>query len=106
MPAHRARRAAQAMALNHEALIDELAAGEEALVRATYRLISSKGIDRVTLQDIADAAGFSKAMTVYYFKTKENLILAAMRWVLGKVAERMADAVASVEKPEKKVQVM
>jgi TetR/AcrR family transcriptional regulator, fatty acid metabolism regulator protein len=86
--------------------MDDLVAAEEALVRATYRLISSKGIERTTLQEIADAAGLSKAMTVYYFKTKENLILAAIRWVLARVAERLTSAVASVDPPEEKVQAM
>lgn len=91
---------------DHVALTEDLVAAEEALVRATYRLISSKGIERTTLQEIADTAGLSKAMTVYYFKTKENLILAAMRWVLGRVAERMASALDSVDQPEEKVQLM
>jgi len=91
---------------NHEALIDELGPAEEALVRAAYRLIASKGIERTTLQDITDAAGVSKALAVYYFKTKENLLLATIRWVLGRVAERMTGVVASVEAPEQKVHAM
>jgi TetR/AcrR family fatty acid metabolism transcriptional regulator len=90
----------------HEALAEELAAPQEALVRAAYRLIGSKGIARTTLQDIADAAGVSKALAVYYFKTKENLLLAAIRWVLARVAERMTHALASVEEPEERVRVM
>jgi hypothetical protein len=81
----------------HEALIQELVPAEEALVRAAYRLIASKGIERTTLQDITDAAGVSKALAVYYFETKENLLLAAIRWVLGRVAERMVGVVDSVE---------
>jgi AcrR family transcriptional regulator len=93
-------------ALNHEALREEFVPAEEALVRAAYRLIASKGIERTTLQDIADAAGVSKALAVYYFKTKENLLLAAIRWVLGRVAERMTGVVGSVEAPEEKVQAM
>ena len=93
-------------ALNHEALREEFVPAEEALVRAAYRLIASKGIERTTLQDIADAAGVSKALAVYYFKTKENLLLAAIRWVLGRVAERMTGVVDSVEAPEEKVQAM
>ena len=91
---------------NHEALIEELVPAQEALVRAAYRLIASKGIERTTLQDITDAAGVSKALAVYYFKTKENLVLATIRWVLGRVAERMTDVVASVEAPDQKVQAM
>ena len=93
-------------ALNHEALIEELVPAEEALVRSAYRLIASKGIERTTLQDIADAAGVSKALAVYYFKTKENLLLAAIRWVLGRVAERMTGVVDSVDAPAEKVQAM
>ena len=93
-------------ALNHEALIEELLPVEESLVRAAYRLIASKGIERTTLQDIADAAGVSKALAVYYFKSKENILLAAIRWVLGRVAERMTGVVASVQEPERKVQAM
>jgi TetR/AcrR family transcriptional regulator, fatty acid metabolism regulator protein len=93
-------------ALNHEALMEELVPAQEALVRSAYRLIASKGIERTTLQDIADAAGVSKALAVYYFKTKENLLLAAIRWVLGRVAERMTGVVDSVAAPEEKVQAM
>ncbi len=89
-----------------EALAEHLAEPQEALVRAAYRLIGSNGIERTTLQAIADAAGVSKALAIYYFKTKENVLLAAIRWVLARVTERMTDAVASVEQPEEKVRVM
>jgi TetR/AcrR family transcriptional regulator, fatty acid metabolism regulator protein len=95
-----------AEAPNHEALIEELVPAEEALVRSAYRLIATKGIERTTLQDIADSAQVSKALAVYYFKTKENLLLAAIRWVLGRVAERMSGVVDSVEAPADKVQAM
>jgi AcrR family transcriptional regulator len=96
----------RAEAPTHEALKEEFAPAAEALVRAAYRLIASKGIERTTLQDIADAAGVSKALAVYYFKTKENILLAAIRWVLGRVAERMTSVVDSVEAPEEKVHAM
>ena len=99
-------RQAQTEAPNHEALMEELLPVEESLVRAAYRLIASKGIERTTLQDIANAAGVSKALAVYYFKSKENILLAAIRWVLGRVAERMTSVVDSVEAPEEKMQVM
>ena len=91
---------------DHEALIDDLGPAEEALVRAAYRLIGSKGIERTTLQDIADAAGLSKALAVDDFRTKENLLLATIRWVIGRVAERLTGVVASVDAPEVKVLAM
>jgi TetR/AcrR family transcriptional repressor of bet genes len=93
-------------ALSHEALMEELVPAQESVVRAAYRLIASKGIERTTLQDIADAAGVSKALAVYYFKTKENILLAAIRWVLARVTERMTGVVDSVEAPEAKVKAM
>ena len=97
---------APATAPNHEALAEELPQQQELLVRAAYRLIAAKGIERTTLQNIADAAGVSKALAVYYFKTKENLLLAAIRWVLARVTERMTNALASVEQPEERVRAM
>ena len=102
----RASRQAPPTTPNHAALAEDLAEPQESLVRAAYRLIASKGIERTTLQNIADAAGVSKALAVYYFKTKENLILAAIRWVLASVAEKMTNALASVEQPEERVRVM
>ena len=73
------------------------------LLRSAYRLIGTKGMHRMTLQDVADSAGVSKALILYYFKTKENLVLATMRWVLAQVAVRVAAAIAAAEDPEDKV---
>jgi TetR/AcrR family transcriptional regulator, fatty acid metabolism regulator protein len=83
-----------------------LPAKQEALVRHAYELFAAKGLQRVTIQDIADAAGVSKAIIVYYFKTKENLVLRTMEWVLARVATRITETVASVEGPEGKVRAM
>ena len=76
------------------------------LIRRTYRLMGTKGADRLTLQDVADAARVSKAVVVYYFKTKENLVLTTMRWVLSQVAERIREAVSGAATAEDKVTAM
>jgi TetR/AcrR family fatty acid metabolism transcriptional regulator len=76
---------------------------QERLIRSTYRLIGTKGMHRMTLQDVADSAEVSKALVLYYFKTKENLVLATMRWVLAQVAARMSAGIAEAEAPEDKV---
>jgi AcrR family transcriptional regulator len=73
------------------------------LIRSAYRLIGTKGMHRMTLQNVADAADVSKALVLYYFKTKENLVLATMRWVLAQVAARVAAAIAAADDPEEKV---
>jgi len=64
------------------------------LIRSTYRVIGKKGARRLSLQHVADEAAVSKGLVLYYFKTKEGLILATMRWVLSRVALRIREAIA------------
>jgi TetR/AcrR family transcriptional regulator, fatty acid metabolism regulator protein len=79
---------------------------QEELLRIAYRLMADKGMHRMTLQDVADAAGMSKANVVYHYKTKENLVLAAMEWVLERVAARVVEATASAVGRDAKVRAM
>lgn len=87
-------------------LEQELSEKQVHMVRCTYRLIGEHGVHRVSLQDIAEAAGVSKGLVPYYFKTKENLILATMRWVLTQVAERIRVAMAGAESAEARLSAM
>lgn len=89
-----------------DALHEALPAKQVHLIRQTYRLIGSKGMHRTTLQDVAHRAGVSKAVIIYYFKTKENLVLTTMRWVLAQVAARVDSAIAAADQPEEKVRAM
>jgi AcrR family transcriptional regulator len=86
--------------------LEEPSARQVELLRLAYRLMAAKGMHRMTLQDLADAAGMSKANVVYYFKTKEGLVLTTMRWVLGAVAARIVEATASVVGQEEKIRAM
>jgi TetR/AcrR family fatty acid metabolism transcriptional regulator len=85
------------------ALDPDLSPKEVHLIRSAYQVIGEKGVHGVSLQDVADVAGVSKGVTLYYFKTKENLILATMRWALSRVAERIRAAVANEVSPEGRV---
>lgn len=76
------------------------------LVRVAYRLFADKGVHRVSLDEIAAAAGLSKGLVLYYFKTKENLVLATMRWALDATAERVRTAMARATTPNGKVIAM
>jgi TetR/AcrR family fatty acid metabolism transcriptional regulator len=81
-------------------------AKQEELLRVAYRLMAAKGMHRMTLQDVADAAGMSKANVVYHYKTKEGLVLTAMQWVLERVAARVVEATASAVGREAKIRAM
>ena len=76
------------------------------LIRSAYRLFSEKGVHRVPLEEIAAHAGLSKGLVLYYFKTKENLVLATMRWALDATAERVRQAMAKASTAEGKVLAM
>ncbi len=76
------------------------------LIRSAYRLIGERGVDRASMREIAEAAGMSKGLIPYYFKTKENLILATMRWALSQTADRIWRAMAAATTPEDKVVAM
>jgi len=82
------------------------AARNEQLLRIAYRLMATKGMHRMTLQDVADEAGMSKANLVYHYKTKENLVLTAMQWVLERVAARIVEATASATGRDAKIRAM
>ncbi len=76
------------------------------LIRSAYRLIGERGVDRASIREIAEAAGMSKGLIPYYFKTKENLILATMRWALLQTADRIRRAMEAAQTPEDKVVAM
>jgi AcrR family transcriptional regulator len=84
----------------------ELSQSQANLVRAAYRLIGERGVHRVSLEEIAAAAGVSKSLVLYHFKSRENLVLATMEWVLTEVAARIRSAVAAAATPTGKVEAM
>lgn len=59
------------------------------LVRSAYQVMTGRGGHRLSLQDVADEAGVSKGTVLYYFKSKENLFLATMRWALERTEARI-----------------
>jgi TetR/AcrR family transcriptional regulator, fatty acid metabolism regulator protein len=85
---------------------EALSPKEAHLVRSAYKMMGQKGMGGLSLQDVADEAGVSKAILPYYFSSKENLILLTMRWVLARVAQRIREAIAEAEGAEAKAKAM
>lgn len=50
----------------------------EKIVQAALRVFSQKGFDRATNQDIADEAGITPGLIYHYFKSKQDLLKAAI----------------------------
>jgi AcrR family transcriptional regulator len=77
----------------------ELPPRAQALLRSAYRVITRQGSHRLSLQDVADEAGVSKGMVLYYFKSKENLFLTTMRYALERTEARIRERIAGVDDP-------
>lgn len=71
-------RVAQRQLRNHEALVD-----------AGYRVISEKGIDAATMQEIADLADVGAGTVYSYFRSKDELAITVMERVMHNLALRI-----------------
>jgi AcrR family transcriptional regulator len=61
----------------------------EALVLAGYRVMSNKGIDAATMQEIAQMADVGAGTVYSYFKSKDELAIAVLERVMHNLALRI-----------------
>src|SRR5215475_2288988 len=54
-------------------------ARREELVLAAWRVIAARGIDEVTIREIAREAGYSSGVLAHYFENKDDLLVHAFR---------------------------
>lgn len=73
------------------------------IIRSAYRTMARRGSHRMSLQEIADEAGVSKALVLYHFGTKDALLLAAMKWAVERTAVRIREGIASGGTPEQQI---
>ncbi|KHS53869.1 transcriptional regulator, TetR family [Brevibacterium linens] len=57
------------------------------IIVAAWRLYADLGIDKVRTEDVADAAGVTASAVIYHFRTKDQLLQAALRHSLDVIAE-------------------
>jgi AcrR family transcriptional regulator len=71
----------------------------QALVDAGYRVISEKGVDAATMQEIADIADVGAGTIYSYFKSKDDLAVAVMEKVMHRLAQRIEEVTNSFTDP-------
>jgi AcrR family transcriptional regulator len=71
-------------------------AGRARVEQAALRLFAEDGVSETSLQRIADALGVTKAAVYWHYRSKDEIVLAALRPALDEL-ERLADA-ASTER--------
>jgi len=62
------------------------------LLKAAFDEVAERGFSAVTLEDIAERAGVSKGVTLYYFESKEALFRELFQWVIEGLHGRMKEA--------------
>lgn len=65
------------------------------LIDAAVRLFASRGFSNTSLEDVANAAGFTKGAVYYYFKSKEKLLLSVLQDIERRSIDKTAEAVRS-----------
>lgn len=69
------------------------------IVSAAHSVFIKKDYSKVRIEDIAKQAKLSKGAVLYYFETKEEVFLALFEWLTQLVAQRIDEAVSSVDDP-------
>jgi len=52
------------------------------IIRAAYTIAATKGLDTLTVREIARKAGISHGLVLFHFETKEQLVVALLDWLL------------------------
>jgi TetR/AcrR family transcriptional regulator, fatty acid metabolism regulator protein len=64
---------------------------ETQITRAAYEIIARDGYENITVQDIADHAGFSKGIVYYYFRSKDDVMVSLFDSTIAVLDRRFAD---------------
>ena len=56
---------------------------EQRLFDAAVRMVAENGLERFTLADVGEAAGYSRGLPAHYFGSKEGLIAALANRIVG-----------------------
>lgn len=75
----------------------QTASGRERILEEALRRFITSGFAAVSMQQIADGAGVTKATLYHHFRDKEALFIEAVRIALGRSQERLASAVDAGE---------
>ncbi|WP_417217822.1 TetR/AcrR family transcriptional regulator [Arthrobacter sp.] len=67
------------------------------LVEATWRIIARLGLERATMREIAEEAGFANGALKPYFPTKGELVQATFEYVFARTNERIRAATGGLE---------
>ncbi len=69
------------------------------ILEATLRCLARDGYAITSMQRVADEAGVGKRAVVYYFSTREGLFEHVIRYVGGRLVDRLEEAIHELDDP-------
>lgn len=67
------------------------AARKQEIVEALLRVMADKGYEKASIQAIAKEAGLASGLIHYHFKTKQEILIAAVNWIASTAERRLLD---------------
>jgi AcrR family transcriptional regulator len=74
------------------------------MLRAALAVIDERGFPETRIADVAERAGTSPALVIYYFKTKDNLLTEAMRYAEDSWYDLGARRMAAIDSAAKRLE--
>jgi AcrR family transcriptional regulator len=65
---------------------------ERAILQAAERIVAERGLDALTLNEVGEAAGYSRALPAHYFGSKSDLLQALADHIMAFYGERVRSA--------------
>jgi AcrR family transcriptional regulator len=79
---------------------------EERILSATLRLLGRRGVRRLSMQEVSEAAGVSRGTLYRYFPSKDHLLAGVASYDERKFTVGLATALAPVEDPSVRIQTL
>lgn len=87
----------------HDSIIMSTTDTREQIIKVAQRLFAQKGIENITMSDIATEANRSRRTVYTYFQSKEELLQASIEMEVMKISSAIAKVAASKLSPDKKI---
>jgi len=72
------------------------------LAGAVFTVIGTRGLEAVSLRDVAEQAGVSMGAVQHYFPTKQAMLLFALSHLRERVMARLESAVSALDRPTRR----
>lgn len=76
---------------------------KQKIIEATASVIAEKGIDKITMDDIASKADVAKGSVYFHFETKDKLLIEGVKYIAEDRITRIKSALTNISAPDKKL---